>query len=200
MLEEQELVFQQLRGPLQDQATLSGAAILGNGEIVPILDVQAIVERAIHNPAPAPATIASAAAATGPSGRILVVEDSLVAGELLTGILCGAGYEAAVTHHGIEALEVLRRDPWDLVISDVDMPEMNGFEFTEQLRGDPRLRDTPVIIVTSRDSEDYRKRGAEAGADAYVTKGSFDHHQLLEMVHRFMTHGRGEARGAHGHA
>ncbi len=200
VLEEQELVFQQLRGPLQDQATLSGAAILGNGEIVPILDVQAIVERAIHNPAPAPATIASAAAATGPSGRILVVEDSLVAGELLTGILCGAGYEAAVTHHGIEALEVLRRDPWDLVISDVDMPEMNGFEFTEQLRGDPRLRDTPVIIVTSRDSEDYRKRGAEAGADAYVTKGSFDHHQLLEMVHRFMTHGRGEARGAHGHA
>ena len=56
------------------------------------------------------------------------------------------------------------------------------------------------IIVTSRDSGDYRKRGAEAGADAYVTKGSFDHHQLLEMVHRFMTHGRGEARGAHGHA
>ena len=200
VLEEQELVFQQLRGPLQDQATLSGAAILGNGEIVPILDVQAIVERAIRNPDPVRAVSSSFEPVVTTSGRILVVEDSLVAGELLTGILCGAGYEAAVTHHGIEALEVLRRDDWDLVISDVDMPEMDGFEFTEQVRGDPRLRDMPVIIVTSRDSEQYRQRGVAAGADAYVTKGSFDHHQLLEMVHQLMTHGRDGSRGARDHA
>ncbi len=200
VLDEQELVFQQLRGPLQDQATWSGAAILGNGEIVPILDVQAIIERAIHSPEPALPVASSFVPVASASGRILVVEDSLVAGELLTGILCGAGYEAAVTHHGIEALEVLRRDEWDLVISDVDMPEMDGFEFTEQVRGDPRLRDTPVIIVTSRDSEDYRQRGVAAGADAYVTKGTFDHHQLLEMVHRFMTHGRNEAGGGRDHA
>jgi two-component system, chemotaxis family, sensor kinase CheA len=200
VLEEQELVFQQLRGPLQDQATLSGAAILGNGEIVPILDVQAIVDRAIHGLDPVPAAISSFAPAVTTSGRILVVEDSLVAGELLTGILCGAGYEAAVTHHGIEALEVLRRDDWDLVISDVDMPEMDGFAFTEQVRGDPRLHDMPVIIVTSRDSEDDRQRGVAAGADAYVTKGSFDHHQLLDMVHRLMTQGRDDSRGARDHA
>ena len=196
VLEEQELVFQQLRGPLEDQATLSGAAILGNGEIVPILDVQAIVERAFHSPDPVPAVVRSFAPTVTASGRILVVEDSLVAGELLTGILCGAGYEAAVTQHGIEALEVLRRDEWDLVISDVDMPEMDGFEFTEQVRSDPRLCDMPLIIVTSRDSEDDRQRGVAAGADAYVTKGSFDHRQLLEMVHRLMTHGRDDSRGA----
>jgi two-component system chemotaxis sensor kinase CheA len=200
VLEEQELVFQQLRGPFEDHATLSGAAILGDGEIVPILDVQAIVERAIRNPAAAPAPVPNAEPVVSTSGRILVVEDSLVAGELLTGILCGAGYEAAVTHHGIEALEVLRNDEWDLVISDIDMPEMDGFELTEQLRGDPRLCDMPVIIVTSRDSEDHRKRGMAAGADAYVTKGSFDHHQLLDMVHRLMTQGRDDFRGARDHA
>jgi two-component system, chemotaxis family, sensor kinase CheA len=200
VIEEQELVFQQLRGPLQDLAILSGAAILGNGEIVPILDVQTIAERAIRAPEPVAAVASRLAPVVTASGRILVVEDSLVAGELLTGILCGAGYEAAVTHHGAEALEVLRRDEWDLVISDVDMPEMDGFEFTEQVRRDPRLHNMPVIIVTSRDSEDNRQRGMAAGADAYVTKGSFDHHQLLEMVHRLMTHGRDDAGGARDHA
>lgn len=187
VLEEQELVFQELRGPLQPEPTISGAAILGNGEIVPILDVQELVERALQRPEPAPAAAASQTPTVITSGRILVVEDSLVAGELLTGILNGAGYEAALTHHGAEALEVLRHDEWDLVISDIDMPEMDGFELTEQVRGDPRLRDTPVIIVTSRDSEEYRRRGIAAGADAYVTKGAFDHQQLLETVRRLMS-------------
>jgi CheY-like chemotaxis protein len=112
----------------------------------------------------------------------------------LTGILNGAGYEAALTHHGAEALEVLRHDEWDLVISDIDMPEMDGFELTEQVRGDPRLRDTPVIIVTSRDSAEYRRRGIAAGADAYVTKGAFDHQQLLETVRRLMSEARHDAK------
>ena len=80
------------------------------------------------------------------------------------------------------------------------MPEMDGFEFTEQLRGDPRLRDMPLIIVTSRDSEDDRQRGVAAGADAYVTKGSFDQDQLLEMVRRLMSHGRDDPRGGRDHA
>ena len=190
VLDEQELVFQELRGPLQDQTTISGAAILGDGDIVPILDVQAIVERALQQPQPVAAIIAATAPVVTVSGRILVIEDSLVAGELLTGILSGAGYESAIAHHGIEALDVLRRDDWDLVISDVDMPEMDGFEFTEQLRGDPQLRATPVIIVTSRDSDEYRERGVAVGADAYVTKGSFDHRQLLDIIHRLMSQGR----------
>ena len=90
---------------------------------------------------------------------------------------------------------MLRHDEWDLVISDVDMPEMDGFELTEQLRDDPRLRGMPVIIVTSRDSEDDRQRGIAAGADAYVTKGAFDHQQLLEMVRRLMSHARHDSKG-----
>jgi two-component system chemotaxis sensor kinase CheA len=194
VLEEQELVFQELRGPLQDQTTMSGAAILGNGEIVPILDVQSIAERVDQHrePEPEPVMVPAPERVVQASGRILVVEDSLVAGELLTGILSGAGYDAALSHSGVAALEVLRRAEWDLVISDVDMPEMDGFEFTEQLRGDPRLRDTPIIIVTSRDADEFRRRGTAAGADAYMSKGAFDHHLLLETVRRLMAHGRGD--------
>ena len=198
VFEEQELVFQELRGPLQDQTTMSGAAILGDGEIVPILDVQSIAERAVQHRDPEPAIASRPLRAVSGTGRILVVEDSLVAGELLTGILSGAGYEAALRSDGVAALEALRRAEWDLVISDIDMPEMDGFELTEQLRGDPRLRHTPIIIVTSRDSEEYRRRGIAAGADAYVSKGAFDHHQLLETVRRLVTHGRDEPRAEAG--
>lgn len=190
VLDEQELVFQELRGPLQDQLMMAGAAILGNGDIVPILDIQALSERVAVRSGLEPGIAARVEAAPVTTGHVLVVEDSLVAGDMLAGILIGAGYQAAIAHHGIEALETLRRQPCDLVISDVDMPEMDGFELARQLRGDPRLHDIPLIMVTSRDSEEYRRRGLAAGADAYVTKGSFDQHQLLETVGRLIAHGR----------
>ena len=183
---EQELVFKELRGPALNQHTFAGAALLGNGEIVPILDVQALFEIAVRSagaqaprpPAPSPAT--------GRAARVLVVEDSLVAGELERRILLAAGYDTELAHDGVEALEVLRQTEWDLVISDVDMPRMDGFELTAQVRADPRLRDIPVIIVTSRDSADYRKRGFEAGANAYVTKRDFDQAQILDTVRRLI--------------
>jgi CheY-like chemotaxis protein len=148
--------------------------------------VQALFEIAVRSagaqtprpPAPAPAA--------GRAARVLVVEDSLVAGELERRILLAAGYDAELAHDGVEALEVLRHAKWDLVISDVDMPRMDGFELTAQLRADPRLRDIPVIIVTSRDSADYRRRGFEAGANAYVTKRDFDQAQILDTVRRLI--------------
>jgi two-component system chemotaxis sensor kinase CheA len=196
VLEEQELVFQDLRGPLQHQLTMAGAAILGNGDIVPILDIQALCARVTSAPVVDAAAQPSPAPAAASTARVLVVEDSLVAGDLLKGILIGAGYEAAIAHDGIEALEMLRRRPFELVISDVDMPNMDGFVLTAQMRADPHLRTIPLIIVTSRDSDEYRQRGRTAGADAYVTKGAFDQHQVLETVRRLIAAGRGAAGNA----
>jgi CheY-like chemotaxis protein len=118
-----------------------------------------------------------------------VVEDSLVAGELQKNILLAAGYEADIAHDGVEALELLRMKEWDLVITDVDMPRMDGFELTARLRADERDRDIPVIIVTARDSIDDRRRGFEVGADAYVMKREFDQVQLLDTVRRLIGHG-----------
>jgi two-component system chemotaxis sensor kinase CheA len=197
VLEEQELVFQELRGPLQRQSSMAGAAILGNGDIVPILDIQTLSARVASPPAVDAKIAPAAAPGAVASARVLVVEDSLVAGDLLKGILIGAGYDAAIAHDGIEALEMLRRRPCELVISDVDMPNMDGFVLTEQMRADPHLRSIPLIIVTSRDSEEYRQRGRAAGADAYVTKGAFDQNQVLETVRRLIAVGRGVASGAH---
>jgi two-component system chemotaxis sensor kinase CheA len=189
VLEEQELVFQELRGPLGDQLMIAGAALLGNGEIVPILDMQALHHRVAQSGG---AEIAITARPSPPrqSSGVLVVEDSLVAAEMHRGILAGAGYHVEIAHDGVEALEMLRGRQWDLVITDVDMPNMNGVELTAHLRADPRLRRLPVIIVSSRDSGDHRRTGFDAGADAYLAKGEFDQNEILALVHRFIAHGR----------
>ena len=118
--------------------------------------------------------------------RVLVVDDSLVAGELQKNILLAAGYESEIASDGVEALECLHRKEWDLVVADVDMPRMTGFELTERIRADEQFRDIPVIIVTSRDTVDDRRRGFEVGADAYVLKREFDQSQLLDTVRRLI--------------
>jgi two-component system, chemotaxis family, sensor kinase CheA len=184
--EEQELVFEELRHPLRDQRTFAGAAILGNGDIVPILDVHALHELTGHAPtgegqaAPAPRTAARAA-------RVLVVEDSLVAGEMQKSILVAAGYDVEIAHDGAEAMEMLGQRAWDLVVADVDMPRMDGFELTQRMRADERFRTLPIIIVTARDSAEDRRRGFTVGADAYVLKREFDQIQLLDIVQRLIS-------------
>ena len=183
--EEQELVFKELRGPLRNQKTFTGAALLGNGDIVPILDVNALFELAARAPFAGTAPMLARRAAPRVC-RVLVVDDSLVAGELQKNILLAAGYESEIASDGVEALECLHRKEWDLVVADVDMPRMSGFELTEHIRADEQFRDIPVIIVTSRDTIDDRRRGFEVGADAYVLKREFDQSQLLDTVRRLI--------------
>ena len=192
--EEQELVFKELRGPLRHQRTFTGAALLGNGDIVPILDVNALFELASRAPSTGTAPALSRRPAPRVS-RVLVVDDSLVAGELQKNILVAAGYQSEIASDGIEALDALRHKDWDLVVADVDMPRMTGFELTERIRADEEFRDIPVIIVTSRDTVDDRRRGFEVGADAYVLKREFDQTQLLDTVRRLI--GRARKQDVH---
>lgn len=194
--EEQELVFKELRGKLRNQPIFAGASILGSGEIVPILDIDGLLELA-QAPVVQPATTAERP--QQPTvGRVLVVEDSLVAGELQKNILVAAGYETEIAADGLLALDMLLQKPWDLVVADVDMPHMDGFELTARMRADARLREIPVIIVTARDSEADRRRGLEAGADAFIVKREFDQYQLLERVRKLIARPPGAIE--HGHA
>jgi two-component system chemotaxis sensor kinase CheA len=193
--EEQELVFKELRGPARQQQAFTGAALLGNGDIVPILDVSALFELVSSAPTIEPAPgVQRRQVARKP--RVLVVDDSLVASELQRNILIAAGYDAEIAQDGVAGLERLKQKEWDLVIADVDMPRVDGFEMTARMRADEHLRDLPVIIVTARDSIDDRRRGFEVGADAYVLKREFDQSQLLDTVRRLI--GRGvQPRGTY---
>ena len=117
---------------------------------------------------------------------VLVVEDSITSRTLLRNILSAAGFDVRTAADGVEAWEHLTLGGIDAVVSDVEMPRMNGLELTAKIRSDPATADLPVLLVTSLESDEDRDKGAEAGADSYVVKSAFDHENLLEALHRLL--------------
>jgi two-component system chemotaxis sensor kinase CheA len=117
---------------------------------------------------------------------ILVVDDSLTTRNLEKNILEAAGYETKVAADGVEALSVLRSNHCDLVVSDILMPEMDGFELTAAIKEQSALKEIPVILVTALESREDKERGIEVGADAYIVKSTFDQETLLEAVEQLI--------------
>jgi two-component system chemotaxis sensor kinase CheA len=117
---------------------------------------------------------------------ILVVEDSITARTLLKNILEAAGYRITTAVDGVNAVTALKTEEFDLVVSDVDMPRMNGFDLTARIRGDKKLSELPVVLVTALETREHRERGIEVGANAYIVKSSFDQSNLLEVIHRLI--------------
>jgi two-component system sensor histidine kinase and response regulator WspE len=114
--------------------------------------------------------------------HILVVDDSHTVREMERRLLVRSGYTVSTAQNGAEAWNLLRLNEYDLLISDVDMPQMNGIELVTRVRANPRLVRLPVIILSYKDREEDRKRGLDAGADFYLTKGSFDNGSFLQAV------------------
>jgi two-component system chemotaxis sensor kinase CheA len=164
---------------------VAGACIAGNGAVVPILDATDLIESAgraaaVGRAAPRDDT------ALGRAARILIAEDSITSRTLVKGILEGAGYEVVATVDGMEALTTLKVEPFDLVVSDVDMPRMNGFELTAKIRADKKFGELPVVLVTALGSQKDREYGVEVGASAYIVKSDFDQANLLEVIRRLL--------------
>ena len=187
---EQEVVVKRLSYPLQAAAHLSGAALLGSGELVPILNVAAIFER--HQQGGSSQFTAAASqrqptsSAQSKRRRILVVDDSVTTRTLERSILESAGFETRTAMDGLQALELLRSFNAELVLSDVEMPHLDGFGLTQEIRRDPRTQHIPVILVTSLDKPEHKERGALAGADAYIVKSDFNQQTLLETIGRLL--------------
>jgi two-component system chemotaxis sensor kinase CheA len=117
---------------------------------------------------------------------VLVVDDALTVRELQRGILERAGYDVRVAADGVQALRSLDSEPSDLVLTDIEMPVMDGFALTEAIRSHPTLANVPILILSSRSSEADRQRGLDAGADGYIVKSGFDEGGLLTAVHRLL--------------
>jgi len=180
---EQEFLVKNLGPELASAPGTNGAAVMGDGSLVLVLSPADLLRSASREEAPLSAT---AAAAPSVRHRLLVVEDSITARTLLKNILELAGYEVQTAVDGIDALSSIRSDPVDLVVSDVDMPRMNGFELTSKIRHDKRTEEMPVVLVTALQSPEDRERGVEVGADAYIVKSSFDQSDLLDAVQRLL--------------
>ncbi len=175
----EEMVVKPLPQHLQNLRLVSGATIGERNSIINVLHVPEILKQAreIGQPGKRAPQAKEAHAST-----VLVVDDSLNTREIEKSILEAYGYTVATAEDGQEALEMTRDKLYDLVITDVEMPRLDGFSLTECLRGDDRYRAVPIIIVTSREKDEDKKRGVQVGANAYIVKGAFDQSNLLETV------------------
>jgi two-component system sensor histidine kinase and response regulator WspE len=184
-LGERELVvqpFDPLLGKIKD---ISSGALMDDGSPVLIVDVEDLL-RSI-------AKLASDGRLGGPEQavapetrqqpkRILVVDDSLTVRELERKLLAQHGYDVEMAVDGMDGWNAVRGGHFDLVVTDVDMPRMDGIELVSLITRDPQLRSTPVMIVSYKDRDDDRRRGLEAGAAYYLTKGSFQDETLVQAV------------------
>jgi two-component system chemotaxis sensor kinase CheA len=192
VLNEQEVLVKPLGRPLSRVRNIAGATVLGAGKPVPILNVADLLKSAVNAPGrDACRTVASPAPATGAEAAprqqsILVAEDSITARMLLKNILESAGYAVRTAVDGVDAWAALSTGQFDLLVSDVEMPRMDGFDLTARVRADGRLADLPVVLVTALESREHRERGADAGANAYLVKSSFDQSNLLEAIQRLL--------------
>lgn len=184
---EQEIVIRELDARLGKIADVNAGAILSDGRPVLVLDVDDIM-RSISVLASGGriSHIASDAARDGQgvsrARRILVVDDSLTVRETERKLLESAGYAVDVAFDGMEGWNAVRSGVYDLVITDVDMPRMDGIELVRLIRSDTRTQALPVMIVSYKDRDEDRRRGLEAGADFYLTKASFHDETLLRAV------------------
>ncbi len=183
VLGEREMVVKPLAPPLVAVRHIAGGTLGRDGDILLVLDVGDLLASALGAVG---RVVATRNADARPTPRILVADDSITTRTLEQSILENAGYRVQVVADGLQAWEALHSGSYDLLITDVEMPEMDGFELTRRLRADPHLADLPVIIVTSLGSEEHRQRGLEVRADAYVVKSSFETRELLEVVEQLL--------------
>ena len=186
VLNEQEVLIKNLSQPLSRIRNVAAATILGSGKVVPVLNVSDLVKSA-GTSAVRPVKPAAPRAGSGAARKtILVVEDSITSRMLLKNILETSGYVVTTAVDGIDAMTQLNTEEFDAVVSDVDMPRMNGFNLTEKIRGDKKLAELPVVLVTALGSREDRERGIDVGANAYIVKSSFDQSNLLETLRRLI--------------
>ena len=169
-------------GKVQD---VSAGALLDDGSVVLILDVDDLlrsVEKLLSTGRLERIDRGAAGVLSAPRKRVLVVDDSLTVRELQRKLLTTRGYDVAVAVDGMDGWNALRGDDFDLLITDIDMPRMDGIELVTLVRHDQRLQSLPVMVVSYKDREEDRRRGLDAGADYYLAKASFHDDALLDAV------------------
>jgi two-component system chemotaxis sensor kinase CheA len=184
VLDEQEVLVKPLAKPLSRVRNIAAATVLGSGQLVPILHVADLLKSA-RKVAGTPARVA-ASKKPAQARAVLVAEDSITSRMLLKGILESAGYRVRTAVDGMEAFALLHTEPFDLVVSDVEMPRLNGFDLTARIRADRKLAELPVVLVTALEAREDRERGIDVGANAYLVKSSFDQSDLLAAIRRLI--------------
>ncbi|MGN4069765.1 hybrid sensor histidine kinase/response regulator [Burkholderia gladioli] len=185
-LGERMLVVQPLDARLQKIRNIAAGALLENGDPVLIVDVEDLVrsiDKLIRGGQLTKIRRDAGGALAQRRKQVLVVDDSLTVRELERKLLEKRGYAVTIAVDGMDGWNAIRGERFDLVVTDIDMPRMDGIELVTLIKGDPLLKAVPVMIVSYKDRDEDRRRGLEAGADYYLAKGSFHDEALLDAVH-----------------
>ncbi len=187
VLGEYEGVVKPLGKQLKHVYNISGACLLGDGRIVPVLNIHELMASALQGNHSADSGHPNEASQKEKSQKhVLIAEDSITVRNMLRGFLETAGFKVKTAVDGQIAYELLQNDAFDIVVSDVEMPRMNGFELTTKIRQNKRLGQIPVILVTALESANDRQRGMEVGANAYIVKSSFEKSNLIDTMNRLV--------------
>jgi len=183
VLDEDDVVIKPLGTRFEGVSLVDAATRRDDGSLAFLLHVPTVVQSAARV---RPRESAARRSSPRTGHRLLVVDDSLTVRALVRSILEEAGYDVVVAVDGADALERVKRSPFDLVVSDFEMPRLDGIGLTRAIRADDHLADLPVILLTGRDDDDATRRGAEAGASAYLTKNTFDQTELIACIRRLL--------------
>jgi chemotaxis protein histidine kinase CheA len=179
ILGREEMVVKPLPAHIKNLRMVSGVTIGEKNSIINVLHVPEIIKtaREVSNP-----SVKRHADSEERTATILVVDDSINTREIEKSILEAYGYTVFTAEDGEDGWEKTRQTQFDMVITDVEMPRLDGFSFTERLRGDAKYKNVPIIIVTSLEKDSDKKRGIQVGANAYIVKGAFDQSNLVSTV------------------
>jgi len=185
LIDERDMVIKPLPAHLRQMPLVSGMVTTGKNELVSVLHAPALLDAARQirhrvaggdDPARALETLYN----------ILVVDDSLNTREIEKDVLEAHGYRVTLAEDGLEGLRKAMEGDFDAVLTDVEMPHMDGFTLTARLRQEEKYRTTPIVIITSREKAEDKQRGVQVGADAYIVKGDFDQNSLVDTLHALL--------------
>ena len=199
MVGNQEIVIKNIGAQLARLPGLAGATVLGTGEIVLILNPVQLLARQLRTATQAAANEADAGGADAGGGiaavqpvlrehtpYVLVVDDSLTVRKITSRLLIREGYQVGTARDGIDALQLLTEQMPDIILLDIEMPRMDGFEFAKTVKNDVRLKSIPIIMITSRTAAKHRARAAEIGVEAYLGK-PFQEEELLNHIRQIVS-------------
>lgn len=184
IMDEHQILIKELGKQLKSVRNISGVTILGTGEIVPVVNVAGLMKSSLN--AVKTSSKKDDSESLKKIYKILVTEDSITSRTLIKDILENAGYSVETAVDGLDGYTKALIGQFDLIVSDVDMPRMNGFELTTKIRNHKKLGELPIVLVTALDSREDREHGIDVGANAYIIKNSFDQSNLLEVVQKLL--------------
>lgn len=183
---EKEIVIKPLQAPLSNSSFFAGGTLAANGKVILVLNTNTLIDMALHTQTVHRVNVQDDSQQEKIKPKILVVDDSITTRTMEKNVLEYKNYDVMTAVNGKEAWDLLQKENFSLLITDASMPVMDGFTLTEKVKQSPSLSKLPVIIVTSLDSPAEKKRGIDAGANAYVVKNEFESDALIKIVEQLI--------------